>query len=97
MANFRIFIDAATLKPSSSFATGISPLIFPHLYRCGHIEASLGTWTISRAQADFRIFIDAATLKRFRTGYLDFRLQSHFRIFIDAATLKHWMVSKDGH
>ena len=39
MPNFRIFIDAATLKQFKHrrrFACGKA---FPHLYRCGHIEA----------------------------------------------------------
>ena len=36
---FRIFIDAATLKLSSRPRSTIPRQEFPHLYRCGHIEA----------------------------------------------------------
>ena len=37
--------------------------LFPHLYRCGHIEAA-GIDTHDKCLfVDFRIFIDAATLK----------------------------------
>ena len=41
--DFRIFIDAATLKPASD-ASLIDAVAkrFPHLYRCGHIEARPG-------------------------------------------------------
>ena len=37
---FRIFIDAATLKPESDHIDKQAFVVrFPHLYRCGHIEA----------------------------------------------------------
>ena len=42
-SDFRIFIDAATLKPSQTGKTETLINIFPHLYRCGHIEAVLGS------------------------------------------------------
>ena len=38
-------------------------LLFPHLYRCGHIEAKSRTGIFRGIFSDFRIFIDAATLK----------------------------------
>ena len=39
-SDFRIFIDAATLKPGSGAGSGARVSSeFPHLYRCGHIEA----------------------------------------------------------
>ena len=37
--DFRIFIDAATLKQPWVVRTASEAPIFPHLYRCGHIEA----------------------------------------------------------
>ena len=37
--HFRIFIDAATLKPIPFVLVQRTNGIFPHLYRCGHIEA----------------------------------------------------------
>ena len=39
-ADFRIFIDAATLKHLISRPSVSCRNLFPHLYRCGHIEAS---------------------------------------------------------
>ena len=39
-ADFRIFIDAATLKRSCRKKYNMEIYIFPHLYRCGHIEAN---------------------------------------------------------
>ena len=47
--HFRIFIDAATLKESSSFAESRASEGFPHLYRCGHIEGSLTPEQYKRA------------------------------------------------
>ena len=38
MGNFRIFIDAATLKANCISRVIDWPKLFPHLYRCGHIE-----------------------------------------------------------
>ena len=41
--NFRIFIDAATLKQTTEDrADDLQDAEFPHLYRCGHIEALNG-------------------------------------------------------
>ena len=60
---------------------------FPHLYRCGHIEALAHPDELRALLSDFRIFIDAATLKRRDYGAGFFR-EHDFRIFIDAATLK---------
>ena len=62
-------------------------IIFPHLYRCGHIEAGFTRTSVVFAPSHFRIFIDAATLKvqKFDSSYSASR---DFRIFIDAATLK---------
>ena len=37
-SDFRIFIDAATLKVKASLEGTQITLEFPHLYRCGHIE-----------------------------------------------------------
>ena len=37
---FRIFIDAATLKHELAQGAPEDRFAFPHLYRCGHIEAS---------------------------------------------------------
>ena len=62
-SDFRIFIDAATLKLFSSLARGFIIAGFPHLYRCGHIEADCIRSLRRYYQMDFRIYIDAATLK----------------------------------
>ena len=62
--DFRIFIDAATLKHRERLQRQYLANIFPHLYRCGHIEAALIAHDPHTAHTDFRIFIDAATLKR---------------------------------
>ena len=64
MTHFRIFIDAATLKPGPNIQ-GTAPRLreFPHLYRCGHIEANGESIVMDFSTLDFRIFIDAATLK----------------------------------
>ena len=86
--NFRIFIDAATLKQDTfRYSKSRTTLLFPHLYRCGHIEAYDDEARIEEIAKNFRIFIDAATLKR-RRLCRDLRRPSDFRIFIDAATLK---------
>ena len=61
---------------------------FPHLYRCGHIEARLRFAPVALARPYFRIFIDAATLKREAKRWMCSAMLSDFRIFIDAATLK---------
>ena len=37
--HFRIFIDAATLKQVAIVESCTQKTKFPHLYRCGHIEA----------------------------------------------------------
>ena len=66
--NFRIFIDAATLKQASMRKYGKALIKFPHLYRCGHIEAQDGAVVSVVAEFDFRIFIDAATLKHAWAG-----------------------------
>ena len=39
LSHFRIFIDAATLKQSEYIKHFLPVIEFPHLYRCGHIEA----------------------------------------------------------
>ena len=61
---------------------------FPHLYRCGHIEARSAPRAVPQSRADFRIFIDAATLKHAAAGRKSAVSARDFRIFIDAATLK---------
>ena len=68
---------------------------FPHLYRCGHIEAHNVAISAILLSLHFRIFIDAATLK-LRILACTIRTKGHFRIFIDAATLKQtYMVVND--
>ena len=85
---FRIFIDAATLKPQRRpHRRPPEQAEFPHLYRCGHIEATRRRDRSSRNEVDFRIFIDAATLKPAGSGAPNSQTLD-FRIFIDAATLK---------
>ena len=42
--NFRIFIDAATLKQDAGTWMCGHGKEFPHLYRCGHIEATVYGW-----------------------------------------------------
>ena len=87
MTNFRIFIDAATLKQQKVERHGLHDVLFPHLYRCGHIEATGMKMKMLHDPLNFRIFIDAATLKR-GGGEVGAAARSDFRIFIDAATLK---------
>ena len=84
---FRIFIDAATLKQVGARNAAAVLALFPHLYRCGHIEAVRPSRLCLALRAYFRIFIDAATLK---PVFQDPKINRprHFRIFIDAATLK---------
>ena len=62
--------------------------LFPHLYRCGHIEAGIQIANKIYFVFDFRIFIDAATLKLGLSDDDARAWESNFRIFIDAATLK---------
>ena len=62
-------------------------LLFPHLYRCGHIEAPSEAAALFATASNFRIFIDAATLK-LEQWKRDAAAAINFRIFIDAATLK---------
>ena len=38
--DFRIFIDAATLKGEKFTSCDSRYRLFPHLYRCGHIEGA---------------------------------------------------------
>ena len=61
--DFRIFIDAATLKHKANKLLIIGDVKFPHLYRCGHIEAVANRTGDGGEASYFRIFIDAATLK----------------------------------
>ena len=78
--NFRIFIDAATLKPPyQAFAVDDDDVEFPHLYRCGHIEANKPVWLLASISMNFRIFIDAATLKQILDphAHLPFRSFPH--------------------
>ena len=65
--------------------------IFPHLYRCGHIEGKVRRAILLRKSNDFRIFIDAATLKESTALQSSLSMALNFRIFIDAATLKENM------
>ena len=85
---FRIFIDAATLKLVVWTALSLTLFLFPHLYRCGHIEAYRACRRATERFRDFRIFIDAATLKPRNGRGSKAHHGPHFRIFIDAATLK---------
>ena len=62
-------------------------VLFPPLYRCGHIEGSPHQRVYRRQGPHFRIFIDAASLKATSMPGYHFA-HSDFRIFIDAATLK---------
>ena len=87
-ADFRIFIDAATLKHAFFGKRCLASARFPHLYRCGHIEAHEWRHIGGASMRDFRIFIDAATLKLSNAGAATDTAVEHFRIFIDAATLK---------
>ena len=86
--DFRIFIDAATLKLEASHFRRPRHILFPHLYRCGHIEAEASPHSEASHSGDFRIFIDAATLKVPPFNIDIISSYSYFRIFIDAATLK---------
>ena len=88
VSDFRIFIDAATLKQTFDVFLRSIATEFPHLYRCGHIEGSRPYRQQPRRCAHFRIFIDAATLKMINGGAGRSIKPGDFRIFIDAATLK---------
>ena len=85
--DFRIFIDAATLKHRKRLSCLIEPGIFPHLYRCGHIEASNCDSQNSHKFAFPHLYrcghIEAYYLSNFVV-----LIENYFRIFIDAATLK---------
>ena len=85
--DFRIFIDAATLKQMRDAGLKIAFHVFPHLYRCGHIEALMAAAASRFHCSNFRIFIDAATLKH-PDSMAEHIHRLDFRIFIDAATLK---------
>ena len=65
--NFRIFIDAATLKPFVAQLAMNATKAFPHLYRCGHIEALVVWRDAGRTIAEFPHL--------YRCGHIEARLR----------------------
>ena len=64
------------------------PMEFPHLYRCGHIEAACMPTMRETSRLPFPHLYRCGHIEAVRDSSPDRSSAANFRIFIDAATLK---------